>query len=401
MDMRDVLRSGALKLPAFTAMAIVAATVVAAPVMAQSSPPAQPARVKRDSLVMLRVAPGTLERRLMFQIDSLRVILDREPLESADREKLRAETERLFRAFAELARANAELGAQVAAGVGAHVSTVIAQAMAQGGPAAGFRRFEVAAPRGWIGIVAEAPNEYRIVNDNQVIRYFDYPSIVSVDPNSPAARAGINTGDVLIAYDRSDVRSHDINLTRLLVPDRRLAVTVRRDGEIRDYEMTVARATQNSVRQRFETNIAGMDTLIVKAVPRSPSRAMSGGGAGGRMTASPNGFVMVGPTEGRARVFLSRSGAPLWGAQLLTINSGLARTVGISSGVLVVNVVAGTPAARSGLEDGDIIVKVEGQAVTDTDVLLKMSAERESERSLDLEILRAKKPVKVTLRWAR
>ena len=392
MHMCEGVRSGAVKLSALTIVAL-AASAVATPLAAQAvaAGSVQPSRAKRaDSVFTLRVFQGTMERQLKARLDSLRIVLDREPISSIEREQLRAETEQLVRVLSDMSRAGAEISARIMASGGAHVATVIARGVAEGGPAEGLRRFQIAAPRGWIGIVAEAPNEYRIVGDNQVIRYLDYPSIVSVDRNSPAARAGINAGDVLIAYDGNDLRDREINLTRLLVPDRRLSVTVRRDGERKEYEMTVARASQLSVRRIYETTVAPMDTAIVKSAPRVGVVTQRREGVGG--------FGGMGPT-----VFIGRPGVSLvWGAQLSSINEGLGRSLGVSSGVLVLNVLPATPAARSGLDDGDIIVKVNGQSVTSVETLWRLSGERDAgDHEINLEVLRAKKPVKVTLRWAR
>jgi serine protease Do len=266
--------------------------------------------------------------------------------------------------------------------------------------AEGLRRFQIAAPRGWIGIIAEAPNEYRIVGGNQVIRYLDYPSIVSVDPNSPAARAGINAGDVLIAYDRADVRNREINLSRLLVPERRLAVTVRRDGEIKDYEMTVARATDAYIRERFVMNAAAIDTLRVGQAQwgRAP---MVGSRVFEQRLPDGRTIVSAGAMPTRILVAPGMSSGTLWGAQLASVSAGLGRSLGVTSGVLVLSVVPATPADRSGLDDGDIIVKADGQPISNVSMLWRMTAEHDAEHTLELEVLRAKKPVKVTLRWAK
>jgi hypothetical protein len=37
--------------------------------------------------------------------------------------------------------------------------------------------------------------------------------------------------------------------------------------------------------------------------------------------------------------------------------------------------------------------------VSDVEMLLRTTAEREGERALNLEVVRAKKPLKLTLRW--
>jgi S1-C subfamily serine protease len=399
MHMRDMLRSGAKRLPTLAMAAATMGSVVVAPLAAQTGGGgAGPTRVRRDSTFVIRVMPGEGERRLKLRLDSLRSALDREPLASTERAQLRAEVEQLVVVMSQLSRASTNFGARVGTDIGLNVSAAIARAMAEGGAAEGLRRLQLAMPRGWIGILAEAPHDFRIVGDSQFIRYLDYPSIVSVEPNSPAARAGINAGDVLVAYDRTNVRDHEINLSQLLVPDRRLSVTIRRDGDAKEYEMTVARATE-AFRRQLEL------TTLVDSLDR-PARVRlampSSRGSGGRFPSGTAG-VAVGPTQGNV-VFLSRAGqlsGMLWGAQLSTINDGLGRSLGVSSGVLVLSVVPATPAARSGLEDGDIILKAAGQPVKSVQTLFKSTAEHDADHTLELAILRAKKPVKVTLRWAR
>ena len=394
MHTSERVRWRAVKLPALAIFAALAASIGVLPLGAQVAAGAvQPSRAKRDSVFTVRVFQGTVERQLKSRLDSLRLVLDREPMSSVDREQLRAESERLVRTLSELSRMGAEISARIMTDDGSHISTVIARGFAAGGPAEGLRRYQAAAPRGWIGIVAEAPNEYRIVGENQVIRYLDYPSIVSVDRNSPAARAGINAGDVLIAYDGSDIREREINLTRLLVPERRLSVTVRRDGELKDYEMTVGRTNQAYIRRTFETTLAPMDTVFLRPTTKAGAVAQRRVASGTTVIASP---VPMGA------IFIARPGVSLvWGAQLSSINEGLGRSLGVGAGVLVLNVLQGTPAHRSGLDDGDIIVKVNGQPVTNIETLWKLAAERDGDHSVDLDVLRAKKPVKLTLRWAK
>jgi C-terminal processing protease CtpA/Prc len=331
----------------------------------------------------------------MARLDSLRVMLEREPVTSADRDSLRMETERLFTVLSQLSRANVEFNARIAAEVG-RTAGAVTRMLVETGPSEGFRQFRLAVPRGWIGILADAPHIRRTLGDSEIIRYFDYPSIVSVEPNSPAARAGISVGDVLLAYNRTDLRDHEINLSRLFVPDRRLSVTVRRDGETKEYEMTVARASDASIHERMTTAVMVDSVMRARARPVAPGQRVlvqplpSGGG----------GLVAAGGMP--SRIMFSRSGlTSLWGAQLSSIGSGLARSLGVTSGVLVLSVVPATPADRSGLDDGDVIVKANGQAVSNVETLLRATAEHDADHALDLEVLRDKKPLKLTLRWAK
>ena len=59
-------------------------------------------------------------------------------------------------------------------------------------------------------------------NGELIIRYLTHPAIVSVEPSSPAERAGLVPSDTLIAYDGEDVRDTDIAITRLLTPNKRV-----------------------------------------------------------------------------------------------------------------------------------------------------------------------------------
>jgi serine protease Do len=79
----------------------------------------------------------------------------------------------------------------------------------------------------------------------------------------------------------------------------------------------------------------------------------------------------------------------------------LAKTLGLQSGVLVANAPPGSPAAESGLRDGDVIVKVSGQPVRNVGEVRELvgRASEDGERSVDLETVREKRTRRVTLRW--
>ena len=242
---------------------------------------------------------------------------------------------------------------------------------------------------GWIGINAEAPHTRMVREDSAYVRYFGYPEVVSVEPNSPAERAGIARGDQLMAYDGVSLRDREINLTRILQPARRLRVTVRRDGEERDFSVVVSRPPQRVMDRMWATmpDIA-IDSVpnVVVVAPRTPTPM-----------AMPR---LRGPSVGVLFNQLDPESAPIAGAKLTEIrNDDLGHIFGVSSGVLVTEVFA-DPSRASGLRGGDVILRADGEDVTTVGQLRRIIiAAHAADRALDLEIVRQKRARTLTLRW--
>ena len=251
--------------------------------------------------------------------------------------------------------------------------------------AAPLRRMTSLQP-GWIGINTEAPHTRMIVrSDSAYIRYFGYPEIVSVEPNSPAERAGIMRGDRLLAYDGADLREREINLTRLLQPSRRLTITVRRDGEERQVTVIVTKPPPQVMMRRqmplpeSTSEAPSPPTVVIPRTAIAP-RALAG-----------------------TRVFvfdpMDAERAPVAGAKLTEIHGDeLGHIFGVSSGVLVTEVFS-DPARSSGLRGGDVIIAADGQDITSVAQLRRVVAAHNTDRAVELEIMRQKRTRSLTLRW--
>ena len=259
---------------------------------------------------------------------------------------------------------------------------------------------QFAMPRGWLGIVVSGTaREPRIDNGELIIRYLTHPEIVSVEPSSPAEQAGLIPSDTLVAYDGRDVADRDISLTRLLRPNARVLVRIRRDGRTKEVPVTIA-DVPSRFRLRTEANFelrAPRGLMDPPAFPRNvaPTPAMA------PMPPAPTllGMSPLGPTQAMIAGYGMNTVA---GAQLAALTDGLARTVGVQRGVLVTQSAVGSPAFRSGLSDGDVIVRVSGEPVrTVADVReLVQTAVDNGERSVVLDCVRARKPHRVVLRWS-
>jgi serine protease Do len=74
---------------------------------------------------------------------------------------------------------------------------------------------------------------------------------------------------------------------------------------------------------------------------------------------------------------------------------------GVESGVLVLRVEPGTPAARTGLRGGDVIVRADGEDVESVQELRDAiaAATANDRHSVALDVVRKKKSLKLTLSW--
>jgi C-terminal processing protease CtpA/Prc len=107
------------------------------------------------------------------------------------------------------------------------------------------------------------------------------------------------------------------------------------------------------------------------------------------------------PEEAESRWFQFRSPiiegqTVVYGAQLAPLNPQLAAYFSVENGVMVIDVLEGTPAADAGLQGGDIIVSVEGEEVeTLSDLRFNLTA---FQGTLIIGVIRKGEPVEVQIR---
>lgn len=256
-------------------------------------------------------------------------------------------------------------------------------------------------PRGWIGIVVSGPaREPRVENGELIVRYLAHPAIVSVEPSSPAERAGLLPTDTLVAYDGKDVRDSDIAITRLLEPNKRVMVRIRRDGRTLDVPVRIADAPSRIAwRREMTVEVAPPVPLPSVAFPRSPMAAPA------PVTAPSLAAPALAPTPPATPMprvlfgFGSVSGVA--GAQLVAVTEGLGRTLGVRNGVLVTNAPTGSPAYQSGLRDGDVIIRASGALIrTVADLRERVAAAANNgEHAVTVDFVRGRRTRKGSLRW--
>jgi serine protease Do len=334
----------------------------------------QPASTRqRDSAVVVRVfAPNNIS------LDSLRMLI-----QEFDRE--RAGTQRWI---ALTGRIDSLLRISVAPASNLFLRRVLT------GPDGGQQSFD---RLGWLGLSTQGPNQQLSVNGELYVTQFAYPKIVTVDPQSPAEKAGILAGDILVAYNGLDVVNREFNLSALLKPESKITVTVRRDGEPKDYQLVVARTPRRiAERREFEATAAAAGFAPSRVeIPDGPRRATAAGG--GAIFAMPreDGFIKK-LVPGSPIVMITSNG--VFGASVSTVNNELAKALNLRAGVLVNDVPEDSPAFRAGLHIGDVITAVGDQPVISLLELRARVAALAREPAIVLQVTsRNQKPRTVTV----
>jgi S1-C subfamily serine protease len=90
-------------------------------------------------------------------------------------------------------------------------------------------------------------------------------------------------------------------------------------------------------------------------------------------------------------------GRAIGGAELNELNPDLGEYFGTETGVLIVRVPNGTPAARAGLQAGDVILSINGRDIESMSDL-RSAVGRSSREPIRIEILRKKNRQTIELR---
>ncbi|OFW38528.1 MAG: hypothetical protein A3F70_15485 [Acidobacteria bacterium RIFCSPLOWO2_12_FULL_67_14] len=179
--------------------------------------------------------------------------------------------------------------------------------------------------RGRIGVgigavPADAVDEFGLKDRNGAV-------VLNIAPGGAASKAGIEPGDVVIAYNGKPIRNRDelVAMVTATKPGTSVPVRIVRDRQERTVTVTV-------------------EELDLEAESRA-ARGDNGGAANGGAQETTSGF---GITVGNITPEV---------AQRLRLNRNV-------QGAVIMEVEAGSAAARAGLSQGDVIVRVGREAVT-------------------------------------
>jgi len=309
----------------------------------------------------------------------------------------------------------------------------------------------VPARKGYFGVTISSVPLRTSLQSGYIVSYCDYPVVEAVDPGSPAERAGLSAGDTIIAFNGRDVRVGMVDYSALLAPDANVRVRTRRDGRTRETTVRVAASPAPAPVRASARTVRGTATILRVAeaempsavtaptVETVPARAMAMGTAasvtptpgewffeqtmpeGLRGVASvsvsadaPSGRVLLQREVSRSSalaavappppvmltIFANADDAMVGGAQLRTLSAEFRAALTLPEGVLVMQVLRGTPASAAGLREGDVIRSANGQAVRrveDVRTALELGADV---RRIALRVVRNDAPERtVTMTW--
>jgi len=201
-------------------------------------------------------------------------------------------------------------------------------------------------------------------------------AVEKVSENSPAAQAGIQNGDVILKFNGEEITSVR-KLTRLIsevAPDHQARITILRGGNEREITATLGKREM----LKFE-NTGMLERLYgLPGIPEYPNRPPQLGQLP-PMGNDQDGFMFR--TDSNRQI----------GVGITPLTKQLGEYFGVADGkgLLVSSVRQNSPAAKSGLRAGDVIVEVEGKQISETSDLIRLMNEKK-EGDVTLTVVRDK-----------
>ena len=245
---------------------------------------------------------------------------------------------------------------------------------------------------GYIGVLWSANVHIeKPKNGNALWTFHDYPHVEAVERESPAERAGIQVGDMILAFDGRDLRAGKIPMNSILRPGSTIAVRLTREHRARSVNVRVEERPRSARTRIPRTPIAPeaprgewtIEVPEIAAVPGAPPVATMPRTA---LAPAPLG------APGAFGLFATA------GAEMIPLDETLGEPFGTDHGLWIVRVGPGTPAARAGIQKGDVLISVDGRELRSVPQLIR-AMDRTEKRELRLELMRKGERKVVAMRW--
>jgi serine protease Do len=199
--------------------------------------------------------------------------------------------------------------------------------------------------------------------------------VTCVDGDSPASKAGLKPGDVVLEYNGERVEGGEqfVRLVRDTPPGHNASLLVVRNGANQTLTATIAQRQPAALAFEFDGDNLAMAMPPMPAMP--PMQPLPGI----RIPDIPRAFMTW------------RS--PTLGIESESLNPQLAEFFGVKDGVLVRSVTKDSTAEKAGFKAGDVIVKVDGEKVASPREISSILQTSRSKKTLPVTVIRHQKEV--------
>ena len=221
---------------------------------------------------------------------------------------------------------------------------------------------------GWLGVVIQ--NIDKDLQESEGLPSTDGVFVIDVVDGSPAEKAGLERGDVILDFNGKEARSVR-RLTREIEwakPGDEVQMVVLKDGK---EKKTLAVTIGEDKDRPTEWSFFGPGDMDWVSPPNAPDAPTP-------------------PTAPHAWTFsLGQLTGNHIGVSLYDLSDQLAKHYGAPDGGALINeVVEDSPAEKAGLEAGDVIVKMDGKAVEDVDEIREAIADKDEGDKIAVTVLR-------------
>jgi serine protease Do len=191
--------------------------------------------------------------------------------------------------------------------------------------------------------------------------------IKSVEDDSPAAKAGLKSGDVVLEYNGQRVEGTEqfIRMVRETPPGRQARMLVWRNGATQTLTATIGSRRPGLVARDFQLEPFEIRIPEIR-IPDVPRSTMSW----------------------RSTVL---------GIESESLGSQLAEFFGVKEGVLVRTVTKGSAAEKAGIKAGDVIVKIDDTRITNPREISSILRSARSKKTFPVTVVRNKSETVLTV----